>query len=208
MLDEPGKLGFWDQFWRLLLQPLDLWVVDRNKTSSSAHLNGYPRMSAFMASDPDYVATVYRRFDELNIRNLLLLESRVAAMEKLQKELDEEDMERYKSNPPMRIDRGLNKERAKGQLPKEGSQQVPAWPQHTQPQDEPSERFTLSTTAGSFEYFAALGTLQGERSPGTDFSAAEEGNFYPSSEHGIPRFALQRWAWTRSQAKQTIEGKE
>ncbi|KID82127.1 hypothetical protein MGU_10563 [Metarhizium guizhouense ARSEF 977] len=197
------KLALWSRFLRFILQPLDLWVVERNKMSSQSYLNGYSRMSAFMASDPDYVANIYRRFDELNIRNLLLLESRVAALETLQIDLDKEDTKRYERNPPFKINyssgEGQNKEPAQGQETIMGSQKVPQEPRETTWQRTASERFTLATTASSFEYFAVLGTKQ-PRS-----SSSYEGALSASPEHGIPRFALQRWDSIRDEAKNKIE---
>jgi hypothetical protein len=61
-------------------------------------LNGFPRTARFLAADPDKSLVIVRRFDEVAIRNLLFLEGRVAALEDVQKRLDNEDFEEYKDN--------------------------------------------------------------------------------------------------------------
>jgi hypothetical protein len=54
------------------------------------HLMGYPRYSAFIASDEDKSTTIFRRFERLSARNLLYLESELAELEAEQDRLDEE----------------------------------------------------------------------------------------------------------------------
>jgi hypothetical protein len=51
---------------------------------------GYPRYSAFIASDEDKSTTIFRRFQRLSARNLLYLESELAELEAEQDRLDEE----------------------------------------------------------------------------------------------------------------------
>ena len=61
-------------------------------------LNGFPRTARFLAADPDKSLIIVRRFDEVSVRNLLFLEGRVAALEEVQRQLDKENFEKYKSN--------------------------------------------------------------------------------------------------------------
>lgn len=61
-------------------------------------LNGFPRTARFLAADPDKSLIILRRFDEVAIRDLLFLEGRVAALEGAQKQLDNENFEKYKDN--------------------------------------------------------------------------------------------------------------
>ena len=53
-------------------------------------LNGFPRTSQFIAADPDKTTVVFWRFDNVSVRNLLYLEGRVAALEKVLNSLDRE----------------------------------------------------------------------------------------------------------------------
>jgi hypothetical protein len=80
---------------RWILKLLDLWV-GRELYLDQTLVNGFPRVTAFIASDPDSIVSVYKRFDASNIRNLLFLEARVAALEALQKELDKQDLDNQK----------------------------------------------------------------------------------------------------------------
>ena len=54
-------------------------------------LNGFPRVAHKLASDPDKTTTIFRRFDRLSARNLILLEAELAELEERQDRLDEED---------------------------------------------------------------------------------------------------------------------
>lgn len=54
-------------------------------------LNGFPRVAQKLASDPDKTTTIFRRFDRLSARNLILLEAELAELEERQDRLDEED---------------------------------------------------------------------------------------------------------------------
>ena len=53
-------------------------------------LPGYPRYSAFIASDEDKSTTIFRRFQRLSTRNLLYLESELSELEAIQDRLDAE----------------------------------------------------------------------------------------------------------------------
>lgn len=61
-------------------------------------LNGFPRTSRFIAADPDKTTAIFRRFDEISVRNLLYLEGRIAALESVQKRLDNEDFNDNREN--------------------------------------------------------------------------------------------------------------
>jgi hypothetical protein len=54
-------------------------------------INGFPRVAEKLASDPDRTTTIFRRFDRLSARNLLLLETELAELEAEQDRLDCED---------------------------------------------------------------------------------------------------------------------
>jgi hypothetical protein len=90
--------GFGRRVARMLLQPVGLWVYTRDFVDDRSLPNGIPRMTAFIASDPDGLTSIYRRFDKLNIRNLLLLEAKLAALETLQDQLDKEDAENLQTD--------------------------------------------------------------------------------------------------------------
>lgn len=55
------------------------------------HLKGYPSLAAFIASDKDKSTAIYRRFDRLSARNLLLLQSELVELEAQQDAFDEQD---------------------------------------------------------------------------------------------------------------------
>lgn len=54
-------------------------------------LNGFPRVAQKLSSDPDKTTTIFRRFDRLSARNLILLEAELAELEARLDGLDEED---------------------------------------------------------------------------------------------------------------------
>ncbi|KAK8110414.1 uncharacterized protein PG998_006871 [Apiospora kogelbergensis] len=58
-------------------------------------INGFPKFAYAVTEDPDRTGTIYRRFDRLSSRNLLLMESEIAELEYLQDKYDEEDRVRY-----------------------------------------------------------------------------------------------------------------
>jgi hypothetical protein len=67
------------------------------KRSVLERLPGFPRAAHFLASDPDKSWVLFRRFDEASIRNLLYLEARVAALEKVQNVMEVEDFDYYRT---------------------------------------------------------------------------------------------------------------
>jgi hypothetical protein len=155
---------------RQLLGPLGLWASPRNFISSDQDfLNGFPRFTSFMMSDPDHVASIYRRFDALNTRNLLLLESRVAALEALQEKLDQQDLEQFDLHP---------------------------------------ERFALTTTAASYEYFAVLGSPANSDIPSCAFrqwKADRAGDMGRWNRDELTRWLRERYPeWNRDQVEELI----
>jgi len=86
-----SDIGFWTGLAQSILKPLGLWVRTRGLNTSEGVPNGFARVTAFIAADPDNLTSIYKRFDALSIRNLLFLEARVAALEELQRKLDKED---------------------------------------------------------------------------------------------------------------------
>lgn len=82
----------WAGLCRFFLEPLGLWVTQRSLNANGALPNRFPRIADFVTSDPDHLATVYKKFDGPSCRNLLLLEARVAALERFQHQLDDEDI--------------------------------------------------------------------------------------------------------------------
>ena len=52
------------------------------------YVMGYPRYSAFIASDEDRSTTIYRRFERLSARNLLYLETELQELEATQDQFD------------------------------------------------------------------------------------------------------------------------
>lgn len=53
--------------------------------------DGYPSLAAFMASDPDRTALMFKRFDRLTARTLLYLESELAELQAQLDAFDEAD---------------------------------------------------------------------------------------------------------------------
>lgn len=58
-------------------------------------LSGLPWASRILAADIEKTTTIFKSFHETSIRNLLFLEARVAALEKVQIQLDREDTKLY-----------------------------------------------------------------------------------------------------------------
>ena len=57
-------------------------------------VDGFPKVADKIASDPDKTTTIYRRFDRLSARNLLLWQSELAQLEALQNRCDTEDLKK------------------------------------------------------------------------------------------------------------------
>jgi len=72
-------------------QPTSSSPYQYNRTRPwTRYTAGYPRFSAFAASDEDRSTTIFRRFQRLSARNLLYLESELSELEAEQDRLDEE----------------------------------------------------------------------------------------------------------------------
>jgi hypothetical protein len=57
-------------------------------------IDGFPLVADKIASDADKTTTIYRRFDRLTARNLLLLQAELAELETLQNRYDAEDLKK------------------------------------------------------------------------------------------------------------------
>jgi len=57
-------------------------------------IGGFPSVAEKIASDVDKTTTIYRRFDKLSARNILLLQAELAELERLQERYDAEDRKR------------------------------------------------------------------------------------------------------------------
>jgi hypothetical protein len=57
-------------------------------------IDGFPRVADKIVSDHDKTTTIYRRFDRLSARNLLLLQAELAELETLQNRYDAEDLKK------------------------------------------------------------------------------------------------------------------
>ncbi|OCK82399.1 hypothetical protein K432DRAFT_391296 [Lepidopterella palustris CBS 459.81] len=53
---------------------------DRDQLSDNFP-DGYSKFAAFIVADPDKSTTIFRRFDQVTARNLLILESEIAELE-------------------------------------------------------------------------------------------------------------------------------
>ena len=56
------------------------------------YVKGYASLASFITSDPDHSTAIYRRFDRLFARNLLVLQSELIELEAQQDDLDAEDL--------------------------------------------------------------------------------------------------------------------
>jgi hypothetical protein len=67
--------------------------TDRNAkgkmmSTNQYYIEGYPSLADFIASDEDRSTYIFKRFDRLAVRNLLHLQSKLAALQARQDELD------------------------------------------------------------------------------------------------------------------------
>ncbi|OCL01209.1 hypothetical protein AOQ84DRAFT_351025 [Glonium stellatum] len=56
------------------------------------HLTGFPSLAAFIASDQDKTAAIFKRFNRLAARNLLHLQSELAELQAKQDKLDQQEL--------------------------------------------------------------------------------------------------------------------
>lgn len=73
-------------------------IMDALETQS--YIDGFPALASFIASDPDHSTFIYKRFDRLASRNLLILQSELAEMQSQLDAFDQEDWARYQSRGP------------------------------------------------------------------------------------------------------------
>lgn len=84
--------------------PQDLEIPQRGMESPSEQiklLEGFPQTSSFIAKDPAKTTVIFRRFDQLAVRNLLHLEARLTALEELQNAYDRDDVDFNNNNEPI-----------------------------------------------------------------------------------------------------------
>jgi hypothetical protein len=62
-----------------------------NRRDHATPAKGFASVSSKIASDPDRSTTIYWRFDNLSVRNLLFYQAELAELEEEQRQLDEED---------------------------------------------------------------------------------------------------------------------
>jgi len=67
-----------------------------------AYIDGFPSLAAFMASDWDRTAMIFKRFDRLAARNLLCLQSELAELEAQLDQFDREDQENLQTMQSLR----------------------------------------------------------------------------------------------------------
>lgn len=67
---------------------------------SQAYIDGFPALAAFIASDPDRSTFIYKRFDRIASRNLLILQSELAEMQSRLDVYDKEDWAKYQGRGP------------------------------------------------------------------------------------------------------------
>lgn len=75
-----------------------LWTMSPPR--DQAYIDGFPALAAFIASDPDRSTFIYKRFDRLASRNLLILQSELAEMQSQLDALDMEDWAKYQTRGP------------------------------------------------------------------------------------------------------------
>ncbi|KAH7324249.1 hypothetical protein B0I35DRAFT_423794 [Stachybotrys elegans] len=73
-----------------------------NRPSKHIHADGFPSLSAFIASDRDNTAAIFKRFRRLAARNLLLLQSELAELEAKLDAFDQQDQESLESLQTLR----------------------------------------------------------------------------------------------------------
>lgn len=72
------------------------------KPQPSIYVDGYPSLAAFIASDRDGSAAIFKRFNRLAARNLLLLQSELADLEARLDQMDEDDKENREAMQSLR----------------------------------------------------------------------------------------------------------
>jgi len=78
--------------WRTFAAIGDTMTDIEMRRSKRLYVNGYPSLAAFIASDKEQSASVYRSYRRLTSRNLLYLEAELFELERQLDEFDEEDL--------------------------------------------------------------------------------------------------------------------
>lgn len=68
--------------------------------TEQAYIDGFPALASFIASDPDRSTFIYKRFDRLAARNLLILQDELAEMQSQLDNFDREDWATYETRGP------------------------------------------------------------------------------------------------------------
>lgn len=71
-----------------------------NLTNEQVYIDGFPALANFIASDPDRSTFIYKRFDRLAARNLLILQDELAKMQSQLDHFDREDWATYETRGP------------------------------------------------------------------------------------------------------------
>lgn len=66
------------------------------------YLDGFPSLAHFIASDKDGTSAIFKRFNRLAARNLLILQSELAELEARLDEYDREDQETREAKQSLR----------------------------------------------------------------------------------------------------------
>lgn len=72
-----------------------------NPPGNQVYIDGFPALAAFIASDSDRSTFLYKRFDRLASRNLLILQNDLAEMQSQLDAFDREDWARYQTRGPV-----------------------------------------------------------------------------------------------------------
>lgn len=75
-------------------------LSEMNTPGDQTYIDGFPALAAFIASDPDRSTFIYKRFNRLASRNLLIIQSELADMQSQLDAFDREDWARYQSRGP------------------------------------------------------------------------------------------------------------
>lgn len=148
-------------------------------------LEGFPQTSSFIAKDPAKTTVIFRRFDQLAVRNLLHLEARLAALESLQKAYDRDDVEFNNDNEPITTAaRSWEDFAVIGTFkPREESTKRPRTPGDDSPHNLPEESTKRPRTPGHDNPHKIT---RRPWTPGHD------------SPHNLPESVLERWRIKRA----------
>jgi hypothetical protein len=78
-------------------------VTTNTTFSSSMETRGYSELASLIASSPSQTSTIFRRFDKMNMRNLLILENEIADLERRLEHLEFSKTKTMESNVGVKI---------------------------------------------------------------------------------------------------------